>query len=297
MELQIIQKRKFWYVVSSILFVASIVLMVVWGMKFGIDFTGGSLMEVQFNQNRPSDADINEKLKDLNLGNIQIQSTGDQEIIMKMRFISNDEKVAINDKFKEFGDVEILSFESIGPSIGKELAKKAGWALAIVIISIICYIAWSFRKVSMGPVPSWVYGVCSIIALVHDIIITIGFYVVFMHFLNIEIDSLFISALLTILGYSVNDTIVVYDRIRENLRISKADNFELLINESVNQTLTRSLNTGLCALFVLLALALFGGDSIKYFALTLFIGIVAGTYSSIFIASPLLLLFQKKLKR
>jgi len=297
MELQIIQKRKFWYIVSSILFIASIVLMIVWGMKFGIDFTGGSLMEVKFSQNKPSDADINSKLNDLNLGNIQIQSTGDQEIIMKMRFISNDEKTAINDKLKEFSEVEILSFESIGPTIGKELARKALWALIIVIISIILYVAWSFRKVSMGPVPSWVYGVCAIIALAHDIVITIGCYVVLMHFLNIEVDSLFISALLTILGYSVNDTIVVYDRIRENLRISKAENFESLINESVNQTLTRSLNTGLCALFVLLALTLFGGDSIRYFSLTLFIGIVAGTYSSLFIASPLLLFFQKILKK
>lgn len=254
-------------------------------------------MEIKFQENKPADSDINNKLTDLNLGNIQIQDIGDKSVLLKMRFINNDEHGKILEKLKEISPAEEQSYESIGPTVGKELASKAIWALTIVIISIIIYIAYSFRKVSQGPVPSWVYGVCAIIALVHDIVITIGFYLTFCHFFGIEVDMLFVSALLTILGYSVNDTIVVYDRIRENLKISSADNFEELINESVNQTITRSLNTGLCALFVLLALTLFGGESIRYFALTLFVGIIAGTYSSMFVASPLLLLFQKFLKR
>lgn len=297
MYFRIIQKRKFWYVVSSVLFIASIALIIIWGIKFSIDFTGGTMMEIKFQENKPADSDINNKLADLNLGNIQIQDVGDKNVLLKMKFINNDEHGKILEKIKEISPAEEQSYESIGPTVGKELASKAIWALTIVVISIIIYIAYSFRKVSQGPVPSWVYGVCAIIALVHDIVITIGFYLTFCHFFGIEVDMLFVSALLTILGYSVNDTIVVYDRIRENLKISSADNFEELINESVNQTITRSLNTGLCALFVLLALTLFGGESIRYFALTLFVGIIAGTYSSMFVASPLLLLFQKFLKR
>lgn len=297
MYYRIIQTRKYWYALSLILFAVSIFFLIYWGLKPGIEFTGGSLLELQYTDNRPNETDVKTKLADLNLGDIQVQNTGEKGVILKCKFISNEERVSITDKLKELGSAEELSFESIGPTMGKELLRKTIWALLIVIIAIIAYVAYSFRKVSLGPVKSWVYGVCAIIALVHDITIVIGFYVILSHFLKIEINSLFISALLTILGYSVNDTIVVYDRIRENLKRSSADTFEQVINESLNQTITRSLNTGLCALFVLIIMFLFGGESIKYFALTLFVGIVAGTYSSMFVASPLLLVFQKIFKK
>ncbi|MFA6027610.1 MAG: protein translocase subunit SecF [Patescibacteria group bacterium] len=297
MYYRIIQTRNYWYALSAILFAVSIFFIAYWGIKPGIEFTGGSLLELQYTENRPNETDVKAKLADLNLGDIQVQNSGDKGVILKMKVITNDERVNIVNKLKELGAAEELSFEAIGPTIGQELLRKTIWALLIVIFAIIAYVAWSFRKVSLGPVKSWVYGVCAIIALVHDITIVVGFYVVLSHFLKIEVDSLFISALLTILGYSVNDTIVVYDRIRENLKRSSADTFEEVINESINQTITRSLNTGLCALFVLFIMFLFGGESIRYFALTLFVGIVAGTYSSMFVASPFLLIFQKIFKK
>ena len=191
--------------------------------------------------------------------------------------------------------VEELRFEAVGPSIGKELANNARTSIIIVILSIIAYVAWAFRHVSR-PVASWKYGLAAVIALVHDVIIVIGVFSVLGHFYGIEVNSAFVAALLTVLGYSVNDTIVVFDRVRERLPKS-TENFEGTINTSLNQTIVRSINTSLTVLFALLAIIIYGGESIRYFALALFIGIFFGTYSSIFLASPLLLWFEKLKKK
>ena len=328
---RIIQRRKIYFVISSILVVASIVLLSVWGLKLGIDFTGGSLLEVEYKNNRPVSSEVQEALADLELGPVNIQTFGEKGMIFRLKEIGENKHQEILNRLEEnFGsgesrtgenrNLEIISedggalelgaikaevatnnqvtenrFESIGPAIGEELRKKSIYGIIAVIICIIIYIAWAFRKVSK-PVQSWKYGLTAIIALAHDILIVCGIFVLLGHFLNYEVNTPFVAALLTILGYSVNDTIVVFDRVRENLPRSE-ENFEKTINKSVNQTITRSINTSVTTLLVLLAIYFFGGETIKSFILALVIGVAAGTYSSIFVASPVLVVWQKLLKR
>jgi len=296
MTYRIIQKRKFFLTFSSLLAVASILALIFWGLNFGIDFTGGSLLEVAFNNYQPSITEISDSLKDLNLHNLVIQPTNNSVIL---RFKENTEAVhqaavqklqaIIKDKtgasFKE------LQFDSVGPSIGQELKSKSFNATAICFIMIIIYISLAFRKVSK-PVASWKYGVAAIIALIHDILFILGVFSVLGHFYGIEVNTPFIAAVLTVLGYSVSDTIIVFDRIRENLPKSQ-DDFENTVNHSVNQTISRSINTSLSATLALIAILLFGGDTIKDFALALIVGIFVGTYSSIFVASPVLVVWDK----
>lgn len=207
---------------------------------------------------------------------------------MRFKEVSQSDRTAlINDLKKEVDpDISEMKFESVGPILGKELQQKTATAILISIIAIIIYIAFAFRKVSY-PIKSWKYGVIGIIALIHNILITIGVFSLLGGLLNVEVDMLFITALLTILGYSINDTIVIYDRIRENLRRING-NFEDIINTSLNETMRRSINTTITTLLSLIAVFFFGGDTIKMFALALIIGIGVGAYASIFIASPLL---------
>lgn len=277
--------------------IASIVFIILGGLKLGIDFKGGTMMRLKFDKEVPTQ-EVVTVLTDLNLGGVQAQSAGTNEISLRLKTIPNETRQSILDKLNEkFGTVSELSFDSIGPTIGREVGRKAIMAIVIVLLAIILYITWAFRKVSMGPVSSWLYGLNAILALVHDLLITVGVFAALGYFFNVEIDVLFVTALLTILGFSVHDTIVVFDRIRENLRISYYSTFEEVVNRSVNETIIRSLNTSLTTLFVLSALYLFGGETIKFFVLALLVGITIGTYSSIFIASPLLIIWQKILKK
>ncbi len=193
---------------------------------------------------------------------------------------------------KQAGDFTETHYDSIGPVIGKELQKNAFWQLLFVSLGIIIYIGYAFRKVAK-PVTSWRFGGAALIALFHDLLFVLGVFSVLGHFKGVEVDSLFVTALLTVLGFSVHDTIGVFDRIRENLRLFPGQSIEYVVNHSIAQTLVRSLNTSLTVLFVLLSLLLFGGATIKYFVLALFLGVVVGTYSSIFIASPVLVLWQR----
>ena len=202
------------------------------------------------------------------------------------------ESVMIEDSSSQ---IEELRFDSVGPTIGQELKNKSVTAFIIVLIAIVLYIAWAFRKVSK-PVASWKYGLSAIIALFHDVIIVLGVFAVLGEFYGVEINSAFVAAILTVLGYSVNDTIVVFDRVRENLPKSD-DDFEGTVNTSVNNTITRSINTSVTTLIVLLSILIFGGSSIKDFVLALSIGVFIGTYSSIFLASPVLVLWEKMLRR
>ena len=187
----------------------------------------------------------------------------------------------------------MVRFDSVGPVVGQELKSKAWQAIVLASICIILYIAWAFRKVSR-PVSSWKFGVTAVVTLLHDVLVVFGVFVILGELAQVEMDALFITALLTILGFSVHDTIVVFDRIRENLTRSYSDNFESCVNDSLNQTLARSINTSLTTLLVLLAILFFGGDSIKYFVLALILGIFIGTYSSIFVASQLLLVWHNR---
>ncbi|MBU2068119.1 protein translocase subunit SecF [Patescibacteria group bacterium] len=284
--MQIVKHRKIYFTLSGLLLLGSLVSLLFWGLSFGIDFTGGSLMEVEYLKERPSNQEIQEKLSVLDLGQITLQPTGDRGLILRLKDITENDHQNI---LKEIGLNQIREkrFESIGPLIGQELKRKAIWAIGLALIAIIFYIAWSFRKVSR-PVASWQYGLVAVIALFHDIFITLGIFSILSHFREIEIGLPFVAAFLTILGYSVNNSIVIFDRARENLLRTNWDNFSQVINESVNQSLTRCLNTALTTLFVLLAIFFLGGETIKYFSLALIIGIVVGTYSSIFITSSLI---------
>ncbi|MBI4709260.1 MAG: protein translocase subunit SecF [Candidatus Portnoybacteria bacterium] len=290
--LQIIHHRRIFYTISGILFCASILALVLWQLKLGIDFTGGSLLQIEFKNERPVNDFIKEKIAGLDLGEVSIQPLGEKGAILKFKDIDEETHQRI---LSELGGQDVLeekSFESVGPVIGQELKKRAIYAIVIVLLMIVIYIAWAFRKVSK-PVASWQYGLAAIGALLHDVVIPTGFFAVLGHFMGVEIGLLFVTALLTILGFSVHDTIVVFDRIRENLRKSVANTFEDVVEISINQTLVRSINTSLVVLLTLLAVFLFGGESVKYFSLVLIMGLFFGTYSSIFIASPLLVSWEK----
>jgi preprotein translocase subunit SecF len=298
MKLPIIKLRKVWYLVSTALVVASIVLTIVRPPKFGIDFTGGTLLEISFETARPSEEQLRETMTRAGYADAIVQSVGDKGVLFRLPSLDeakHQEAVkAIESAFPKetHGSVREERFESIGPTVGSELRKKAVWSISLVLISIALFISYAFRKVS-HPVSSWKFGVTTlVVALTHDIILPIGGFVILGLFLPVEINSAFIAAILTILGFSVHDTIVVFDRIRENL-LKSSGTFEELVNKSVNETLGRSINTSLAVLFPLVAIAALGGESLQPFAFTLIIGLIAGTYSSVFLAAPLLVSMEK----
>ena len=317
---KIIQKRIVWISISTILVVGSIIMIGAWGLKFGIDFTGGSLLEAKFSGSQPSVTEVQDALQGLKLNSLSVQPTANS---VMLRFQENTEDVhqkvltALKKLAKTKNPItattpvvtatstatstapqvvaaptnfEELSFTSVGPSIGQELQQKAVTAIILVLLAISLYLTYAFRTVSK-PVASWKYGVVTLIALFHDVVITIGFFAILGHFWGIEVNTSFVAAVLTVLGFSVHDTIVVFDRIRENLPKSLVD-FENTVNNSVNQTLTRSINTSLTVLIVLACVTVLGGESIRYFAMALLVGIFFGTYSSIFLASPLLVVWE-----
>lgn len=289
--INIVGKRKIFYTLSIILNLMAVFSIVFWGLHFGIDFKGGSLVEVEFLQARPEAKAVKDKLADLGLGDIAVQPTGDKGILLRLKDINEETHQKMLQKMNEVSPVEERRFDSIGPVIGEELKSRSYLAIGAVLILIIFYIAFAFCKVSR-PVASWKYGVAAIIALFHDVFIPTGIFSVLGHYLGVEIDLLFVTGLLTILGFSVHDTIVVFDRIRENLRKGAGKSFEETVNISINQTITRSINTSLTVFLALLAIYIFGGASIKYFALLLMLGIFFGTYSSIFVASPILVTWE-----
>ncbi|MFA7088045.1 MAG: protein translocase subunit SecF [Patescibacteria group bacterium] len=297
---KIIQNRKIFLSFSTLVAAASIFALIFWGLNFGIDFSGGSLLEVKFEGYQPSITEIQEGLKDANLQNLVIQPTEDSVILRFKDDTENAHRAAVGGlaalaNGKEGASFKELQFDSVGPTIGQELKSKSFNAAIIVFLMIIIYISMVFRKVSL-PVASWKYGVTALVALFHDVLFTLGVFSVLGHFYGTEINASFIAAILTVLGYSINDTIIVFDRIRENLPKSQED-FENTINRSVNQTISRSINTSFSSLLVLVAIIIFGGATIKDFALALAVGITVGTYSSIFIASPLLVVWEKLARR
>lgn len=293
--LQIIKNRKIFLTISTLLVAVSITFLFLWGLNFGIDFQGGSLLEVKYDGYQPSIAEIQEKLQEVEVSNLIIQPTQDSYIL---RFKDNSEELHQQimlglEKIisgKENVSLTELQFNSVGPSIGNELKSKSFNAAIIALIMIIAFISFAFRKVSL-PVSSWKYGIASIIALAHDVIITLGLFSFLGHYYGVEINTPFIAAILTILGYSINDTIVVFDRVRDNLPKSRLS-FSDTVNLSLNQTMGRSLSTSATTILALLSIYFFGGNTIKDFSLALTIGIFIGTYSSIFVASPVLVIWD-----
>ncbi len=298
----ITKHRKAFIILSLLLVVASVVLLFVFRLTFGIDFKGGALTEVAYTDARPEAALITDKIKTLEIGEALIQPAGTNEYSIKTRDLTDPEHQALlealtlDEKYK----VEEKSFTSIGPSVGRELVRKALISIILVSLAIILFIAYAFRKVSR-PVSSWKYGLITVGTLLHDIIIPIGIFAAISHFNGAEVDTLFVLALLTILGLSVHDKIVVFDRIRENIKEHGAGDFAETVGRSTSQTIVRSINITLTIIFVLIPLYLFGPETTKNFALILTIGLFFGIYSSLFFASPLLVMVEewqqkKKLK-
>lgn len=297
--MKIIQKRKGFFALSVVLMLASILALSVWGLKLGMDFVGGTKLTLEYENGAPTNEEIREQLKDFELGSLTVQvSEGN---MMFVRFVTDegDDEVLKNvqSKLKESrDDLQVKEVSFISSTVSGELKSRSLTAIIFAVIGIALYVAWAFRKVS-HPVESWKYGIGAVVALAHDTLITIGLFSVLGHFYGVEVNIPFVAALLTILGYSVNDTIVVFDRVRENLNKTGAgDDFEETVNASINESLTRSINTSLTVAIVLMSIILFGGESIQSFSIALLVGIILGTYSSIFIASALIVEIWKRRK-
>jgi len=288
-----ISHGKKFLIISGILLVISILALSIFGLKLGIDFKGGSILQVAYPEERPANSEIIEQLNPLNLGEIKIRSTGTNSVILRFIEISEEVHQQILDNL---GDVQEEKYESVGPVIGREASRKARYAIVLSLIAIILYVTWAFRKLSrvLKKGESWRYGFGATIALAHDVLILLGFFAILGYFKGTEINVSFVTAILTVLGYSVNDTIVIYDRIRENFLLHRSKDMVGIINLSLNETITRSLNTSLTTIFVLLAIYLFGGEAIQSFILAMIIGVITGTWSSIAIASQFLLFKRKK---
>jgi preprotein translocase subunit SecF len=290
----VIKHQKIFLAISGLFIVGSIVVVSMFGLKVGIDFKGGSLTEVSYPDTMPAIADIQSKVEALGFGETLIQPIGADGVSIKSRNLSELERQSLLStlSFDEKYDVNERSFTSVGPSVGHELKRRAIISLTIVEISMILFVAYAFRKVSK-PVSSWRFGLITVLTLLHDVIMTVGTFAVISYFTGAEANTLFVVALLTVQGLSVNDTIVVFDRIRENLMNKISPDFKVVVGKSIEQTMFRSLNTSLSVIIVLLALVFVGPESTKIFALTLACGMFFGTYSSIFIASPLLVMVEK----
>lgn len=299
-SMNISKNLNYFFILPVVLSVLALGAIGLWGLKPGIDLSGGTLMQVSYDGALPTVAQVQDAAKPLNLGEVRIQPSGTKAYTIRVRALSEAEHLALGKALATFGNVHELQYTSVGPIIGTELLHKGLLALALVTICIILFIAFAFRAVSK-PVASWKYGVVAIITLAHDVLIPTGVFALLGHINGAEVDSLFIVGLLTILGISINDTIVVFDRIRENLALNeqrhKREAFDEVVGRSIMQTLARSINTSLTVVIVLAALAILGPATTQDFALTLIIGMVAGTYSSIFLASPLLVAWEKWQKK
>lgn len=298
MKINVIPKSKLWLTLSVVFVVLSIAATLTFGLNPSIEFTGGSILEIQ-TESAQSVEDVRESFASNGVEAI-VQDAGENQYIVRMAELGIEQKTGLVESLsQDLGtSVTELSFDSIGPVLGKELQRKSVIATLVLLLATVLYVAWTFRQVSQ-PVASWKYGVITIVTALHDAIIPVGVFAVVAHFTGYQVDVAFIAAILTILGYSINDTIVIFDRTRENVlrkRHISGDEFGELVNESVNQSAMRSVNTSLSSILALLAVFLFGGDTLRPFALTLMVGILAGAYSSIFMASPLLVYWQKKAK-
>lgn len=292
--MNIIRKRNIYFLISLLVIIPGIISLFLYGLKFSIEFTGGSRMALVFPQKIEQRTVVNIKnsLEEEQVAVGSIQPSDNTAIIRTGPLSAKQNQTILTSLHKSVGDFEQESFETIGPTIGKETTQKAFYSILIASILIVLYIAFSFRKVPK-PASSWKFGITAIVAVLHDVLVVLGLFSLLGHFYHVEIDSLFITALLTVIGFSVHDTIVVFDRIRENLLRIGGSSFAEIANLSVVQTLTRSLNTSLTALLVLFTLLIFGGESIRWFVVALLVGVASGTYSSIFNAAPLLVVWQE----
>ncbi len=294
--MNIVGKRKIWFAISILILVPGLLALYFWGLKPGIDFTGGQVMEVTGGLNQ---SEVITLVSSAGVHDVTVTTSGSDKLLIRYsdKGLGDSEAIhqQIKAKLKTNGYSE-SSFDSVGPAVSKDITRNAILGVALAALAIVLYIAFAFRN-TPPPVSPWSFGVTAVIALLHDALLVLGVFAILGHFLGVQIDALFVTAVLTVIGFSVHDTIVVYDRIRENLRRYNKP-FEVVVNESILETFARSINTSLTVLIVLLAFFLFGGGSIKYFILALLIGVLSGTYSSIFNAAPLLVVYNNwKIKR
>jgi preprotein translocase subunit SecF len=290
--MNILGKRYWYFALSLLIIIPGMILIATNGLPLSIDFTGGSILEVRFSGETPAPADIVDVYKSLGVEDVQVQTTGTGTIQIRSSFLDEAASVEVQTALTEkFGDLTVEKFDSVGPSIGEQVTKRAALAVAMAALAVVIYITYTFR----GLEHAFRYGIIAIIAMVHDVAIVMSVTAIGGRFWGWQVDALFLTALLTVIGFSVQDKIVVFDRIRENSNVYRRLPFETLANHSIVQTLQRSINTQLMTVeFMLLALALFGGITLREFAVILLIGLFSGTYSSIFIAAPLLVVWQNQ---
>ena len=280
-------------VLSGFLIIASIASIAIFGLQLGIDFTGGSILEVEYTSERPSNQDVQERISGLDLGSPYVQSLGEKGVVIRMKDISEETHQEVLQLLGT--EVEERKFESIGPVIGKELRDKALLIIFLALAVIVIYIAFAFRKITR-PVKSWQWSVAALVAILHDVLIPLGILALLGEFRGIQITIPVVVALLTVAGYSINDTVVVFDRIRENLARKVGADFRDTVNKSLRQTLTRSINTSATTLIVVAAIFVLGGETLRSFSFTMIIGIVVGTYSSLFLAPVLLVKWTERFR-
>lgn len=292
--LNIIGRKNLYFIISLLVIVPGVISLFLYGLRLSIEFTGGSRVSLVFPKavTEKTAQDVRKAFEAEKLEVATIQPSGKSVIVRATPMTEKQDSRILADIRKRIGDVKQESFENIGPTIGKETTLKAFYSVALASALIVLYMAISFRKVPK-PASSWRFGICAMIALLHDAFVLIGIFSLLGHFFHVEVDSLFITAVLTVIGFSVHDTIVVFDRIRENLLRVSGVPFATIVNNSILQTIVRSLNTSLTALLVLLTLLLFGGETVRWFVVALLIGIASGTYSSIFNAAPLLVVWHE----
>jgi preprotein translocase subunit SecF len=291
--IDIVKRRYLYFGISLLVIIPGMLALIGWGLPLAIDFRGGSLLDVRFNTGTvPQPAQVSELYMENGFSDSIVQTSGTNGLIIRSSEMTDAQRnqlvSAMETRFN--AAITVNRFESVGPSVGQEVAKRAAGAVGLAALGILAYITYAFRGVSHA----FRYGVAAIIAMLHDVAVVVGVEAILAHFLRWEVDSLFLTALLTVIGFSVHDTIVVFDRIRENLNIYRRLPYETVVNHSIVQTLVRSVNTQLTVMLTLLALVLFGGITIRHFVVTLLVGVFSGTYSSIFNASPILVGWEKR---
>src|SRR3989344_586369 len=289
----VVNHRKFFFWLTGLILAAALAAIVVWGLPLGLDFTGGALMRVKVGGGRPPLGEVEQQIAPLSLGTVSVRAFGSDAVAIRSRNLTPAEHTSVLSALSAHASTTELAFTSVGPALGSQFTNKALWAILAVVLAIVLYIAWAFRGVSR-PVPSWGYGLTVVAMLAIDIIVPAGFFAALAHFTGAEVDSLFVVALLALLGYVVNDIIVVFDRVREHLKNNEKTNtkepFETTVGKSIDETMARSINTALTVVLALVALIWLGAPATRNFALVMLVGVVAGAFSSICRSAPLLIL-------
>lgn len=290
--INIVKRRYLYFAISLIVILPGLAALLAWGLPTGIDFSGGSLLEIRMDSPLPETDQVLALLADFGFPDAKVQTAGSDKLIIRTKAMDEGSLTTI---LAEIGtrfesSLELDRFESVGPTIGKEVAQRAAGAVGLASLGILLYITYAFRGVNHA----FRYGVAAILAMLHDVVVVLGVEAILGHYLGWEADALFLTALLTVIGFSVHDSIVVFDRIRENERTHRRQPYETVVNLSIVQTLARSINTQLTVMLTLLSLVLFGGSTIRHFVLILLIGVFSGTYSSIFNASPILVVWENQ---